>query len=177
MEPSRRRFHATLTAGFLAAGPVVASAAATDDEPERDYPAPKFQPKFARPLLGLTLIRDFVIYAHSDLEMVKLLLEKQPALLNATVDWGAGDFESALGGAAHMGKRDIAEYLIAKGARIDLFAATMLGHLDVVKGLLQAHPNLIEAKGPHGIPLLAHAKAGGDGAKDVLAYLESFKPA
>jgi hypothetical protein len=35
--------------------------------------------------------QDFVIYAHADLDMVKKLLEKEPALLNATMDWGSGD--------------------------------------------------------------------------------------
>lgn len=73
-----------------------------------------------------------------------------------------------------MGRRDIAEFLIAKGARIDLFAAAMLGHLDVVKALLAAHPTLLQAKGPHGIPLIAHAKAGKKEAEPVLRHLESL---
>lgn len=177
MNPSdpitRRTFQTrlTLTAGALAAGPVALAAASADDE--RDYPAPKFQPRTDRPALGSTLVRDFVIFAHYDLDMVKQLLEKQPALLNATVDWGLGDFESALGGASHMGQRAIAEFLLSQGARIDVFAATMLGHLDVVQALLTAHPNLINAKGPHGIPLIAHAKAGKEQAAAVLAYLEA----
>jgi hypothetical protein len=158
----------------LVVGAASAPSLAPGRDDERDYPAPKFQPKFAKPLLGLTLVRDFVIFAHSELEMVQRLLEKEPALLNATVDWGAGDFESALGGASHMGRRDIAEFLIGKGGRIDIFAAAMLGHLDVVKGLLAAHPNLAQAKGPHGIPLIAHAKSGGEPAREVLAYLESL---
>jgi hypothetical protein len=51
----------------------------------------------------------------------------------------------------------------------------MLGHLDIVKALLTAHPALIDAKGPHGIPLIAHAKAGKREAEEVLRYLESFK--
>lgn len=166
---SRRHF-----SGALMVGAASVPRTTWGDDPERDYPAPKFQPKFAKPLLGLTLVRDFVIFAHSDLEMVRRLLEKEPALLNATVDWGAGDFESALGGASHMGRRDIAEFLIAQGARIDLFAAAMLGHVEVVKGLLSVHPNLARAKGPHGIPLVAHAKAGGEPAREVLAHLETI---
>ena len=116
-----------------------------------------------------------MIFAHYDLDMVKKLLEKEPAALNATVDWGGGDWEAAIGGASHMGRRDIALFLIEKGARPDLFAATMLGHLDVVKLLLAAHPTLIDAKGPHGIPLLAHAKMGGKEAEAVLQYLERFQ--
>ena len=178
---SRRVFGATLVGGALVAGAAAAEqippAASQTPAPEeaRDYPAPKFKPNLKRPRLGVTLVQDFVIFAHCEFDMVKLLLEKYPAVLNATVDWGAGDWESGLGGAAHMGRRDIAQYLLDKGARIDVFAAAMLGHLDVVKGLLAAHPNMIDAKGPHGIPLVAHAKAGGKEAEGVLKFLESLK--
>src|SRR5204862_5719774 len=97
------------------AGGVFATAAIADDkkdppvEAERDYPAPKFKPQFRKPQLGKTLVQDCVIYPHSDLEMVKKLLEKEPALLNATQDWGGGDWETGLGGASHMGNRAIAE--------------------------------------------------------------------
>src|SRR6476619_7562680 len=74
---------------------------------ERDYPAPGFKPKWAKPQQNRQLVQDFVIYAHSDLGMTKKLLEKEPALVNAFMDWGAGDWESSLGGAGHMGRRDI----------------------------------------------------------------------
>jgi len=153
-----------------------AAASPPPQEEQRDYPAPTFKPTLRKPRLGSLLVQDFVIFAHYDLDMVKRLLEKDPAVLNSTVDWGGGDWESALGGASHMGRRDIAEFLIGKGARIDIFAAAMLGHLEAVKGLLAAHPSLIDAKGPHGIPLLAHAKAGKKEAEPVLAYLEKLKP-
>ena len=141
----------------------------------RDYPAPGFKPGWKKPQLNRTLVADFVIFAHSDLEQVKKLLEKEPALLNAGMDWGAGDWETALGGASHMGRRDIAEYLIGKGARIDLFAATMLGLLDAVKAFLTLQPSLIDAKGPHGFSLHFHAKAGGAQAAKVLEYLQGVK--
>ena len=85
--------------------------------------------------------------------MVEELLAKEPALLNATVDWGGGDWETALGGAAHMGRRDIVTFLLSKGARIDLFCAAMLGQLEAVKGFLTLQPALIDAKGPHGFSL------------------------
>ncbi|MGL6073665.1 MAG: ankyrin repeat domain-containing protein [Fimbriiglobus sp.] len=151
-----------------------------DDAPkpfERDYDAPKFVPKFTKPLVDLTLARDFVIFAHSDFAMTKKLLEKYPQVLNATVDWGGGDFESAIGGASHLGNREIAEYLLSQGARLDIFCATMLGWLDVVKGMLTLNPKLLDAKGPHGIPLMMHAKMGGKQAEATLAYLQSLKPA
>ena len=72
-----------------------------------------------------------------------------------------------------MGRRDIAEFLLENGARLDLFAATMLGKLDIVKATLDAFPDAIQTPGPHGIPLVAHAKAGGEDAKEVLEFLES----
>jgi hypothetical protein len=164
----------TATAVAAAQAPPAASPAATQDE-QRDYPAPTFKPTLRKPRLGSLLVQDFVIFGHYDLDMVKRLLDKDPAVLNSTVDWGGGDWETALGGASHMGRRDIAEFLISKGARPDIFTAAMLGDLVVVKSILAAHPALIDAKGPHGIPLIAHAKVGKNQAEEVLKYLESFK--
>ncbi len=171
-ELNRRSFAA---ATVLAGASAVAAAEPPAAEPERDYPAPKFVPKFAKAQLSKLLVQDFVIYAHSELDMVKTLLDKQPALVNSFMDWGAGDWESGLGGASHMGRRDIAEYLLERGARIDIFCAAMLGHLDTVKQLITAHPKLIDAKGPHGFTLHWHAKVGGKQAEPVLAYLQTVK--
>ncbi len=171
-ELNRRSFAA---ATVLAGASAVAAAEPPAAEPERDYPAPKFVPKFAKAQLSKLLVQDFVIYAHSELDMVKTLLDKQPALVNSFMDWGAGDWESGLGGASHMGRRDIAEYLLERGARIDIFCAAMLGYLDTVKQLITAHPKLIDAKGPHGFTLHWHAKVGGKPAEPVLAYLQTVK--
>ena len=168
---SRRAFGTTI-AGSLAIG---SSLPAFADDDGRDYPAPDFKPKFKKPQQGKILVQDFVIYAHFDLKMVKLLYEKDHALINATMDWGGGDWESGMGGASHMGRRDIAEFLLEKGARIDIFAAAMLGQLDVVKSFLTARPSLIDCKGPHGIPLITHAEMGKEGAVEVLKYLKSLK--
>ena len=92
---------------------------------------------------------------------------------NAAWDWGDGDWETALGAAAHMGRRDIAELLLGHGARLDVFAAAMLGDVDVVRAILAAHPKVRESKGPHGIPLRAHAEAGGEQARAVLELLDA----
>ena len=120
------------------------------------------------------LVEEFVGKAHGDLERVRQLLEQVPALVNAAWDWGAGDWETALGAAAHMGRHDIAELLLAHGARIDIFAAAMLGKLDVVTAILAAYPDMARTPGPHGIPLERHAVAGGHGAAEVLKYLHSL---
>ena len=126
-----------------------------------------------KPALEAKLVQEFVGAAHGDLNRVKELLAQESALVNATWDWGGGDFETALGAASHMGRRDIAEFLLENGARLDIFAAAMLGKLDVVKAALNAYPESINTPGPHGIPLIAHAKAGGGDAKSVLEFLES----
>jgi len=126
-----------------------------------------------KPALETKLIQEFVGNSHGDLERVKELLVQESALVNACWDWGGGDFETGLGAAAHMGRKDIACYLIEEGARLDLFAAAMLGELDIVKAALNAFPEALHAPGPHGIPLIAHAKVGGEDARAVLEYLES----
>jgi hypothetical protein len=119
------------------------------------------------------LVSEFVLKAHGDLGVVKQLLEQHPALVNAAWDWGGGDWETALGAASHVGRRDIAEHLLARGARIDIFAAAMLGETEIVRAMLEAQPSLREARGPHGIPLVAHAEAGGEQASKVLDLLHA----
>lgn len=131
----------------------------------------------AGPRTDPQLVEEFVGRAHGDLARVTELLDREPNLVNAAWDWGGGDWESALGAAAHMGRRDIALLLLGRGARMDLFAAAMLGHLDAVKAILAADPDAASRPGPHGIPLLKHAEAGGEAAADVLAFLRRLPPA
>src|SRR5215472_4172730 len=110
------------------------------------------------------LVHELVHNAHGNLERVQQLLEQEPMLINAAWDWGGGDWETALGAAAHMGRKDIAHILLEKGARMDIFAAAMLGQVEIVQAILKAFPDACHLRGPHGIPLLDHAKAGGQGA-------------
>lgn len=124
--------------------------------------------------LDLKLVEEFVGVAHGNFARVKEMLEEEPALVNATWDWGGGDFETALGAAAHMGNKQVAIYLLEHGARLDIFAAAMLGNLAVVKAALEAYPDAVNTPGPHGIPLYVHAEAGGADAKAVLDYLDSL---
>ena len=127
-----------------------------------------------KPALESNLVEEFVRVAHSDLGRTRKLLEQESGLVNATWDWGGGDFETALGAAAHMGRKDIANYLLENGARLDLFAAAMLGKLDIVRAALNAYPDAINVPGPHGIPLLEHAKFGGEDANPVYEFLQSL---
>ena len=96
--------------------------------------------------------------AHTNLPKVQELVSEQPELARACWDWGFGDFESALGAAAHMGRRDIAEFLLANGARPDIFTFAMLGSVESVRAMIEAVPGVQRTLGPHGITLLQHAK-------------------
>ena len=123
--------------------------------------------------LDAAKVQAFVAGAHGDLDVVRSLLEEEPALVNAAWDWGGGDWETGLGAAAHMGRRQIALYLLEHGARLDLFAAAMLGYFEVVTAILSDFPEMREALGPHGIPLVVHARVGGADARAVLELLEA----
>jgi hypothetical protein len=124
------------------------------------------------PQIDAALVQQFVLHAHGDLAKVRELLEQEPELVNASWDWGSGDWETGLGAAAHMGAREIALFLLERGARLDLFAAAMLGYTHVVRAMLDARPELRDARGPHGIPLLVHAQKGGDEAREVVELLQ-----
>lgn len=117
------------------------------------------------------LVLEMVGASHGKIDRVRELLAQMPQLANATVDWGFGDWETAIGAAAHTGRREIAELLLAHGARPDLFCFAMLGKLDCVKAVVEAMPGIQKTRGPHGISLLAHARTGGDAAKGVVEYL------
>ena len=142
-----------------------ASPQSADDVPD----FPEHDPQFDR-----ARVKRFVIAGHFNLPAVKKMLSEDPTLINGAIDWGNGDFETALGGASHMGRRDIAEYLLEHNARMDVFAATMLGHLEIVKAAVAAFPNIVHVPGPHKIPLIAHAQKGGVQAAAVLEFLKSL---
>ena len=125
------------------------------------------------PAIAPDLVHQFVNDAHNDLNSVKKLIKKDPTLVNSSWDWGGGDWETGLGAAAHMGRKDIAEFLLQRGARIDLFAAAMLGKLAIVKAVMDDNPSVVDQLGPHGIKLITHAKKGGKDAANVVKLLQS----
>lgn len=188
---SRRSFAALTAGAFISSAtvlraedkPAAESPKANAEPPlgpreapfERDYPAPEFQPKWKNPQINRLLIQDFVIFAHKDIDMVKQLLEKEPGLVLAIMNWGANDWESGLGAAAHCGRHDIVELLLEYGARPDIFCSAMLGQVDVIRTLITHQPKLIDVKGPHGFSLHFHAQVGGEQSANVLDYLQSVK--
>ena len=124
--------------------------------------------------LDKELVKEFVIQGHRDLGRVQEMYTLQPGFLNVSWDWGGGDFETALEGAGHMGRKDIAQFLLDNGARLNIFCAAMLGKIEIVKSILTAMPELKNSKGPHGLKLIHHATKGGEEAAAVLGYLKSI---
>lgn len=113
-----------------------------------------------KPKFDHEVVYEFMGAAHSNVKKVKEMIAEDVDLANAAMDVG-GNFETALGGAAHMGRADIAEVLLANGARMDIFCAAMMGKIDLVKAFIADDPNVVHLKGPHGIPLMKHAEKGG----------------
>ena len=120
------------------------------------------------------IVNEFVKIAHSDFNKVKQMLEEYPLLLNASWDWGGGDFETAIGAAGHMGLKETANFLIEKGARTDIFVLAMLGKTEIVKSILTAYPSLLNSLGPHGFTLLHHAEKGGKDSEELFSYLQTL---
>lgn len=120
------------------------------------------------------LVQEFVGASHGKFDRVKEMLAAEPNLLHTSWDWGGGDFESGIEAAGHVGNTEIATFLLSKGARYNIFLASMLGHLETVKNVLTFNPGLLNSTGPHGFTLLHHANKGGEQSKPVVDYLVSL---
>jgi len=139
---------------LLSSVPLVLSAApARGNAPETSRPGPF-------PAQDPEMVREMVGVSHGQVARVKELVGMHRTLA-----------------ASHVGNREIAEFLLANGARPTIFSAAMLGHLDAVKAYIAASPGVQKIKGPHSITLLRHAMAGGVEAKPVLEYLKTVEGA
>lgn len=118
------------------------------------------------------LVQQFVAVAHGDLAQVQALLAQEPNLVNACWDWGGGDWETGLGAASHTGQKAIAEFLLANGARMDLFCAVLLGKMPIIRAYLADNSGVVFVKGPHGISLLRHAEIAQQ--DEVVALLKQY---
>lgn len=118
-----------------------------DTAPHNRYPA--IQLEIASEVVGLS---------HFNLEKLKLIIDPRPELAKSEWDWGFGDWESAIGAASHVGRKDIADYLISRGAMPTIFSFAMLGEYETVKTMIHAYPGIQKNFGPHGISLLQHAE-------------------
>src|SRR6202011_3668277 len=173
---SRKKF--LLGGGIAAVGALLGRGVFAQPGVSSPAPSPSFKevPDFPEhdPQIDRARVKRFVIAGHFNLDAVKEMIAADPNLINGAIDWGNGDFETALGGASHMGRRDIAEFLLEHNARMDIFAATMLGKIDIVKAAVAAFPNIVHVPGPHKIPLIVHAQKGGAHAEAVLAFLHTL---
>lgn len=165
----RRRFLACASAAAIT--PPLMALGATESNPGAPGVGP-IKPYLLRQ--DPEVVRQVVGSSHRDLEAVRTLVDRQPALVNATIDWGFGDWEMAIDAASHTGQVEIAEYLISKGARPTIFTLAMLGHLDALKAAIAAFPGIQRTRGPHGITLVAHAEAGGDENAATIEYLTAL---
>jgi len=96
------------------------------------------------------IVNEFVGAAHANFERVQALLAEYPELLNMRAEWGEGAIEAA----SQTGNILIAEFLLAHGAPLDICTAAMLGMNEKVREMLDANPDLNQAVGAHGIPLM-----------------------
>ena len=134
------------------------------------------------PAVDESIVAEVVGVSHFNFERLQTLVNTRPELARATWDWGFGDWETAVGAASHVGRRDIALYLLSKGARPDIFTYAMLGSFQAVKLMVESVPGIQTIMGPHGISLLQHAKTGLDDAANpnksesakLVDYLESL---
>ena len=124
------------------------------------------------PQQDAAVVKEMVGVSHGNVARVKELVAARPALARAAWEWGYGDWETALGAASHVGNKEIARILLDNGAHPTIFSATMLGQLDVVRSFVAAAPGIQRTRGPHGITLLAHARAGG--SAEMVKYIESL---
>src|SRR5947207_2973665 len=116
---SRRSFFG-LTSGLSALGVSLLATKAWGQSPAS---VPSSLASDAFPAQDPALVREVVGVSHRDLKRVRELVERQPALARAAIDWGFGDWEACLDAASHTGNKAIAEFLLANGARPTIFCA------------------------------------------------------
>jgi len=133
------------------------------------------------PAIKLDVASEVVGVSHFDLNKLKTLVDPRPELAKAEWDWGFGDWESAIGAASHVGRKDIVDYLISKGAVPTIFTYAMLGQYEAVRSMINAYPGIQKNFGPHGISLMQHVRNGQQtdgvdkaGSQKLLDYLQIF---
>jgi ankyrin repeat protein len=109
----------------------------------------------------------FAAVEAGNLAEVSRLLEAEPALLDAKNERGA----TAVLTACYTGRNEIRDYLIAKGARLELEEAAAAGQLLRVKELVEAEPAAARSYSPDGFPIMALAAAFGH--EEVVRYMLS----
>src|SRR5436190_23756613 len=100
MSVSRRSF---VTRSFMTSALGISSMAA---KASGQAPAPS-SPVVAAgdvfPQQDPALVKDAVGASHGNMARIRELVEKQPALARASIDWGFGDWEACIDAASHVG--------------------------------------------------------------------------
>ncbi len=109
--------------------------------------------------LDQSIVAEFARAAHGDFDTVKRMLKENRALLNAV--WEQFN-ETAIQAATQTGQREIAEFLLAQGAPLDICTAAMLGNTNKVEEFLKQDASLAHAKGSHDYPILYFAALSGN---------------
>ncbi|MCB1122007.1 MAG: ankyrin repeat domain-containing protein [Verrucomicrobiae bacterium] len=140
----------------LRVGAVAAFGVLSQTSPARAQQTPPPERKGPKPM-DLDLVQYFVGACHRDLDTVKSILKREPGVVNASFNRGGGDWERGMEAAAHMGRPDIADVLIAHKARKCIFWAAMAGEESIVRAFVSADPETVNTGGAHNISLMAHA--------------------
>src|SRR5579859_5898475 len=107
----------------------------------------------------------FAALRAGDTSKFQEILDADPALLNVKNENGV----AAVLMACYMGRKEIRDLLIAKGAHLELHEAAAAGNLPRVRELVEANLQLAKSYSPDGFPVLALAAAFGH--EEVVRYL------
>jgi ankyrin repeat protein len=101
-------------------------------------------------------INVFVTMAHFDFDHTKQSLAKCPDLLMTRCLFD----ELAVEAGTHMGREDVAGFLLDKGSPYSTATAVMFGDKPKVKASLGEDPGRISERGPHDFPLMLYTAFG-----------------
>ncbi len=104
------------------------------------------------------LIRSFVLPCHFGLDQARDVLKQDSRLVNARLY----DFDEAgIEAASHMGRPDIAQFLLGSGAPYTVHCSVMLGHTEAARSFFDTDASQAARAGAHGIPMMFHAAISG----------------
>jgi ankyrin repeat protein len=92
-----------------------------------------------------------------NLAAVQSLLDADPSLASAKNESGA----SAVLMSVYTGRREIRDFLLSRGATLELYDAAAVGNLDRVTQIIEKDPSLSRSFSPDGFPVVALAAVFG----------------
>ena len=113
-------------------------------------------------------VNAFVMYSHFSFPQVRKWVVQCPDLLNTRAAWDELSVEAA----AHMGRADIGNFMLDRGATYSLPTAVVFGPIADVKRMLAEEPHRIHERGAHSFPVLWYT-AFGEPKVEAAEYLIS----